>query len=339
MPGPRVMNSSLLWKILLVCALLPGCTNRHPEEEDAASSALAPVVAVKSAEVMRGTIGVFVTATGRTDAIRREKILAPIGGTLVSLNVLEGKAIRRGDVVAAIQPRETRSAIIGAEALLRSARTDAEREEAQRALQLARSTQNIIDVHATVDGVVATRSVSEGELVTENAELMTIVDQSTIVFVADVPLQDVPSVRKGEPADIHIQSLPGLRFDASVDAIHPQSDLQSQSVKVRLRFRGLASEAWRELKTEMSGFARIQIGLHENVLLVPKTALLRDDETGAFSIVVVTPDSLARALSVIVSARTDSTAEVSGTGLTAGMPVIVEGNYALPDSTRISVVR
>jgi multidrug efflux pump subunit AcrA (membrane-fusion protein) len=333
------MNSSLLRNILFLCALLPGCTNRHAEEDDAASSALTPVVAVKTAEVTRGTIGVFVTATGRTDAIRREKILAPIGGTLVSLNVLEGKAVRRGDVVAVIQPRETRSAIIGAEALLRSARTDTEREEAQRALQLARSTQNTIDVHATVDGVVATRNVGEGELVTENAELMTIVDQSTIVFVADVPLKDLSSVRTGERADVSVQSLPELRFDASVDAIHPQSDLQSQTVKVRLRFRGLAGEAWRKLKTEMSGVARIQIGLHENVLLVPKTALLRNDETGAFSIVVMTPDSLARALPVIVSGRTDSTAEVSGTGLSAGMPVIVEGNYALPDSTRVSVVR
>jgi multidrug efflux system membrane fusion protein len=333
------MNSSLLWKILLVFALLPGCTKRHADEDDSASSASTPVVAVKTATIIRGTIGVFVTATGKTDAIRRERILSPIGGTLIALNVLEGKTVRRGDVVAVIQPRETRSAIIGAEALLRSARTDAERAEAQRSLQLARATENNIEVHATADGVVATRGVTERESVAENAELMTIVDQSSIVFVADVPLQDMTAVRKGERAVVQFQSLPQLQFDATVDAIHPQSDLQSQTVKVRLRFQGPANEARQKMKTDMSGVAHLQIGLHENVLLVPKAALLRDDETGAFSIIVMTPDSLARSLSVAVGTRTDSTVEVSGTGLASGMPVIIEGNYALADSTRISVVR
>lgn len=333
------MNTSLLWKALLMCALIPGCTNRRADDEESAPLASGPVVAVKTVTITRGTIGVFVTATGRTDAIRREKILAPISGTLISLNVLEGKTVKRGDVVAVIQPRETRSAIIGAEALLRSARTDAERSEAQRSLELARSTQNNIDVYAAVDGIVATRTVTERELVAENAELLTIVDQSTIAFVADVPLQEVTMVRKGERAIVQIQSLPQLHFDAMVDAIHPQSDLQSQTVKVRLRFQGLSNESRRTLKTEMSGVARIQIGFHENALLVPKAALLRDDETGAMSIVVVTPDSLARTYPVTVGARTDSTAEVSGSGLASGMPVIVEGNYSLADSTRITVVR
>ena len=86
----------------------------------------------------------------------------------------------------------------------------------------------------------------------------------------------------------------------------------------------------------MNGVARIVTGRHAGVLIVPKPALLRNDETDAYTVVVATADSLARIVQVGVGSRTDSTAEVSARGLLPGMRVVVEGNYALADSTRIA---
>lgn len=85
----------------------------------------------------------------------------------------------------------------------------------------------------------------------------------------------------------------------------------------------------------MTGVCRIFTGVHHNVLIVPKTALLRNDETETYSVVVVQPDSVARIIPVTLGVLADSLAEVAGTGLVPGMPVVVEGNYALPDSTRV----
>src|SRR5271169_6909920 len=115
-----------------LCVALAGCTGRHSggdEDESAASNASA-VVAVKTAPVIRGDMETVVTATGSTDAIRKEKIITPIAGTLLSLKVLEGTPVHRGDLLAVIQPKETRAAITGAGALLRAAGTDSERREA-----------------------------------------------------------------------------------------------------------------------------------------------------------------------------------------------------------------
>ena len=88
--------------------------------------------------------------------------------------------------------------------------------------------------------------------------------------------------------------------------------------------------------SDMGGVASIVTGRHPGVLIVPKSALLRNDETDTYTVVVATADSLARILPVEVGARTDSTAEVAGKGLLPGMRVVVEGNYALADSTRIA---
>lgn len=321
---------------LLVCGALSGCTRHHGAVDEEESSPANTVVAVKTVSVVRGDLETVVTATGSTEAVRKEKIVAPVAGTLMSLKVLEGTPVRRGDVVAIIQPKETRAAITGAETLLRAARTEGERAEAARAMQLALAGQNNCAVRSAAGGIVATRSATEGELVAENAELMTLVDLSTLIFVADVPVRDMAQVRPGERVAVYFQAIPGELFGARVDAVNPRSDPQSQAVRVRIGFTGGVGQRKKFLMSEMGGVARIVTGIHPGVLIVPKSALLRNDETDAYTIVVATADSLARVLPVEVGARTDTTAEVSGKGLRPGTRVVVEGNYALADSTRIA---
>jgi len=324
----------LLWMMMACCALA-GCAGRRGGGEEDESSAAA-VVAVKTAPVVRGDMETVVTATGSTDALHREKIVAPIAGNLISVKVQEGTRVRRGDILAVIQPKETRAAITGAAALLRAAGTDKERREAQRAMALALAAQNNLDVASTTDGVVASRSATEGEVVAENAELMTVVDLRTLIFVADVPLGDIAAVHPGERAAVSFQALPGELFGAHVDAVNPRSDPGSQSVRVRIGFSAGDARRMGLLRSDMNGVARIVTGRHAGVLIVPKPALLRNDETDAYTVVVATADSLARIVQVGVGARTDSTAEVSARGLLPGMRVVVEGNYALADSTRIA---
>jgi len=321
---------------LLLCGLLPGCTRRHAGDDDAEGSPGNAVVAVRTVPIVSGEMETVVSATGSTDAVRKEKVVAPIAGMLVSLKVLEGTPVRRGDVVAVIQPKEARAAVTGAEALLQAARSEAERSEARHAMQLALAGRNNLEVRSTTGGVVATRSAMEGELVPDNAELMTIVDLSTLIFVADVPLRDLSQVRPGEGARVTFQGLPGESFGARVEAVSPRSDPGSQTVRVRLAFSGISPEKRHLLRSEMSGVARIVTGRHPGILIVPKSALLRNDENDTYTIVVATADSLARVIPVSVGARTDTSVEVASRSLLPGMRVVVEGNYSLADSTRIA---
>ena len=194
-------------------------------------------------------------------------------------------------------------------------------------------------MHARSDGLVGTRSANAREFIAENAELLTLIDLSSIDFVADVLLRDLPSVRVDQPCTVQFQSLPGRRFTARVDAIYPQTDEQSQSIKVRLRFPDASSASNILLRTDMAGVARIVIGRHQKAFMVPRAALLRNDETATQSIMTMTDDSLAKAIPVSVGTTTDSLAEVMSAELHEGMNVIIEGNYALADSTRVAVAK
>lgn len=330
--SPWILRVALVGATVVL--LSSGCNRRPAESEEGSEPAVSPVVPVRVARVQSGDAPVTILATGKTDALRKEKIFSPVAGRIVSLKALEGTPVRKGDVLATVRPKETQTAIAGAQALLKRARTPAQEEEARRALALAESTENSVDVHASFDGIVSTRAVAEGELVGENAELFSLVDLSSLEFFADVPLSALASVRPGETAEIRFAGLQDRTFLGRVETLSPQSDPQSQTVRARIRFAGAVSGL---LRTEMAGTARIVSAVHRNALLVPRSALLHDDEHDTYSVVTVTADSIARVVPVSVGSATDSTAEITGGPLRAGMFVVTEGNYSLADSTRVSI--
>jgi RND family efflux transporter MFP subunit len=324
--------------LLSISLFSDGCRQKQ-SDEDVGSSAAKAVVAVKVSTVSERDAVVVVETIGKTDALRKEKSYAPIAGRIMTLKALEGTEVKKGDILAIIQTKESEATILGAESMLKSAVTAGQKSEAEHTLELARSTQNSVNVSAKFDGVVSTRSASEGELVAENAELFTIVDLSTIDFLADVPLRDVSSVRRGQHAFVHFESIPEKQFPAIVDAINPQTDIQSQTVKVRLKFSTGNNPMLSLLRTDMIGTAQITTGVRRRALFVPKTSLIRSDEDNSYSVVVVTADSLAKVIPVAVGASDDTSAEIRSEQLRAGMTIVTEGNYALTDSTRLSLTR
>ena len=72
--------------------------------------------------------------------------------------------------------------------------------------------------------------------------------------------------------------------------------------------------------------------------MVPRAALLRNDESNTTSVKIMASDSLACTSALPPGILTDSTAEISGAGLQEGMKIVVRGNYALEDSTKLNPV-
>jgi multidrug efflux pump subunit AcrA (membrane-fusion protein) len=324
--------------ILFTSLFIDGCRQK-PNDDEGSQSAAKAIVIVKVGTVSERDAIVIVDAMGKTDALRKEKTYAPITGRIVALKVLEGTEVKTGDVLAIIQTKESEATILGAKSMLNTAVTTEQKSEAERILNLAQSTQNNVHVLAKFDGIVSTRSVSEGELVAENAELFTIVDLSTIDFLADVALRDVSSVRRGAHASVSFQSIPEKLFPAIVDAVNPQTDIQSQTVKVRLQFSNSNNSLRSLLRTEMIGTAQITTGIRRHALFIPKTALLRNDEDNSYSVVIITADSLAKIIPVTVGTSDEFVSEIRSDQVRSGMMIVTEGNYALTDSTRLSVAR
>jgi len=327
-----------LFRMLVLAGLvvLSGCSRKAPDEEKA-GAASSPVVDVRAVPVTRGDVEDAIVVEGATDVVSREKIVAPVAGVVIEVRKIEGASVRSVDTLALIRTTESQAAIDGANVLVGAATTEAQKEEARKSYELAAASQNIMAIRSSSDGVVASRDVNVGELVAGGAEMFTISNLSSMYFAASIPLKDLAGVRPGAHCLVSFPSMPGVGIPASVGSIEPSADPGSQSVKAHIVFAHSPAIDRSVLKTQMYGAARIVTGVRRGVLLVPLSAVLRDDETNTASVVVVSPDSIACSLRVTVGAAADSLVEVAGAGLREGQLVITEGNYGLPDSTRVRV--
>ncbi len=319
---------------MLLLMLLSACGNSESESEEA-ETAVTPIVEVKIDSIRLGAIPEVINATGMTKALRQENISSPIEGKVTKLRIFEGDAIKRGEVMALVNTKESLAALTGAELLLARAQTSEEKNRAAAALKLAQQNNTSLEIRAPFDGVVVARGLNEGEFVAAGGTLATVIDLRSLYFFAKVPARDLSRLKLGQTARVHFQSWPDNHFSCRVENIKPQIDPLGQMAEVRLRFQMPNPE----LRSEMFGNAEIEVGRHEQVLLVPDAAVLRDDETGAHTIVEAAGDSLGVIHEVALGLETPALVEISGAEIHPGMHILVEGHYGLPDSTKIHVVK
>ncbi len=292
-----------------------------------------PRVTVQAAAAKKGNIGKYLTVPGTTLAIRVEKSRSPLTGKIVQLRVLEGDPVQKGDTLLSILSRESEAALLGARQMLVRATTEAQRQEAQEALHMAENSSSSFTLTAPFRGAVASRTVNEGEYVSEGADLLEIVDLGSIYFSADVPVPYASQIRKGMPVQVRFSSMPGAPVEGVIAAIGPQADVSSQSIKARISLAKIPSA----LKVGTVGTAAIRVEEREGVLLVPRSAVYHNDELNTYLVAQVEGDSLALRKEIQVGLMDSTQVEVRD-GLKEGNKVVTVGGYELPDSTLVKLL-
>jgi RND family efflux transporter MFP subunit len=107
-------------------------------------------------------------------------------------------------------------------------------EEQIAQVAAGRQVSSEIAVPAPIDGVVLTRSVNLGQVVTTAQELFTVTDLSSVWIEGNLLENDFASVRVGSPASIATPAYPGRTYRGRVEYIDPRVDPQTRTAKVRV---------------------------------------------------------------------------------------------------------
>ncbi len=329
------MRYSIIGLVMIISGvIILGCDGGSSGSGD---SPAAVTLAVTAEPIRTSTVEETVSAIGETAVTDQQTIVSPFDGTVVSIDVQPGETVAKDQKVAVIRTRDSEASIAGAKRLLQDAKTKAQKETAQKALDVAEANQQLVPIITQQKGTVADKMVSAGQTVAQGAELLRLVDLATLDFVADVRLADIGAVKVGQNCRIEFPSLPNEKWTGTIAAIEPQSDITSQAVPVRIGFSRSSTAIDKILRAGMRGIATIVTGVRHNTLTVPEASIIRDDLTGTHHVFIISPDSLAIGVPVSVGARVDSLIEISSPRLKAGMSVIVDGSYEAADSMRVTV--
>jgi multidrug efflux pump subunit AcrA (membrane-fusion protein) len=321
--------------LLLLFLMLSSPSCRKEQDEAQGEDAHPEVKAdVRVTQIRAGLFDETTRATGVTSIRKEAQIRSPLTGIIVRFPFFNGDSIKAGMTIAEVRSKESQASMQGAESLLRSADNERAKEEAEKAVALAKKMASAVQIQAPFTGILSAKTKNEMEVVSEGDQIASLVDPSSVFFVADVPGSSVRQIHIGNAVVVRFSSRPGKLYEGKVYRIEPQANPNDQTIHVQIVF----TRQYGDLEGSLFGEVSIKTGGKKNVLCVPERAILHDDEHNASSVMTVGSDSIAVRVPVTTGLRSDSLVQISSPAIIAGENVLVEGHYGLPDSTKVRIV-
>jgi membrane fusion protein (multidrug efflux system) len=190
---------------------------------------------------------------------------------------------------------------------------------------------NWTKIRSLSEGYITERFIEVGDRVNANQQVYTIEDFRPLLIRVFVPTSDSIKLETGMAAEVTTEVIKGAMFEGSVKLINPRIDVQTGTVKVTIE---VFDDSLR-LKPGMFVEARIVIGMKENVLVIPRKAILyKQNLTYVF---VLDRNQVSQREVTLGLSEEDDVEVVSG--LQTGETIVVVGVESLKDGQRVDVIQ
>lgn len=297
-----------------------------------------------------------------------------IGGKIVERVVRLGDRVRRGQVLARLDPMDTQKQLVGAQASFDGAEQRLSYAQQQLTRDQAQSERNLIaasQLEQTRDAFNAARAARDqaaaqlaiarnslaytslasdhhGVITSENADSGQVVSAGQPIYglawdgdsdvLLDAAEADIGRIWVGQTAEVRFPGLPGRQYSARVREIAPAADPQSRTYRVKLT----VSPPDAALRLGMTGDAVLGASAlagattQDKLFSVPVTALFHRDREPAVWIV---DSNSALQLRGIRVARYAGDSILVSSGLQDGDVVVVAGVHTVYAGEHVRAVR
>ncbi|MFZ3358223.1 MAG: efflux RND transporter periplasmic adaptor subunit [Xanthobacteraceae bacterium] len=356
---------------IAVAAVIAVIFWRHGSTQAAQSAT--PTVPVIVTEAAQQDVPIYYDALGTVEALNTVAIRAQVNGQIISIDFRQGQEVRKGDVLAKIDPApfqaafdqavakksEDQAQLIDAEKdlarfkalVLKNAETlqDVDTQQAkvdttkalleadQASIEAARTQLNYATIVAPIDGVVGFRQVDIGNIIHTNdigpLTVLTQIKPCTVTFT--LPQSDLGPVRE---AMLH-GTVSVLAFDQENKEQIAEGKLlliNNQIDQNTSTIRLKAEFPNEDVRLWPGQFVHIHILIttRKNAVTVPATALQRGPE--GFYVWVIKPDNTAEQRPIEAQTVNEDLA-IAAKGLNAGERVVVDGQSRLDVGVHVAI--
>ncbi len=344
----RVGATALAYLLLLSACQQGDQVAEGDSEEDEDTQPVPVEISVP----VRGDIVATYTGTAPIEAFAEADVVAKVAGEVRDLHAEEGDRVARNQVLATLDGDRLRLELSESKARLRKMQQDFDRnrelqdrglisegdfEKLQYDLEALEASYNLASleldytkIRAPIDGVVSERYIKLGNTIKTGDPVFRVTSLDPLVAYMYVPEREFRRIAAGQAVHIEIDALSGPPVGATVTRISPIVDAATGTFKVTIEIR---SDEQR-IKPGMFGRLSIIYDSHENVLQVPRSAIIEGADTT--SLFVVEGD-LGIRKEIQTGFSSGGMVEITA-GLSDGEQVITVGHIGLKNDSRVVVI-
>lgn len=258
------------------------------------------IFTVRSAEAVKKTLNDYVITNGEVESQSAVEVFPSMGGKVQQINVLLGSQVKKGDVIAKIDPSEPGTKYA------------------------------LSPVEAPISGSIVSIPLKIGTKVTTNSAVTMIGDIDNLQISASVPERYVSELKTGLKAEITVEAYPDVIFMATVSRVSPVVDAATRTKQVIMNFDK------KDSRVNAGMFAKVKLytSKYSGKLVVPSDAIITNDDDVSY-LFVVNDDYTVSRRTVKTGKAIDGMIQVTD-NLMAGERVVYEGMLSLSDGANVN---
>ncbi|MDR3446950.1 MULTISPECIES: efflux RND transporter periplasmic adaptor subunit [Dyella] len=326
--------------------------------------------------VVKQDVPVYLTALGTVQALNTVTVNPQIGGQMLSINFKEGQEVKKGDLLAQIDPRPFQAAYDQAvgkqqmdEAQLSTAQSTLKRNDAlvakgyvaqldmdtyrnnvanliasvtadKAAVRAAKVNLDFTRIISPIDGVAGIRQVDPGNVVITTTNLVTLTQIHPIYVMFNLPEQNLEAVRSASGNGDPLEVLALDRADAHTIADDGQLnviDNQIDTTTGTFKLRSVFQNTKADLWPGQFVNVRLKVRTVSGGLVIPAQAVQRGPD-GDY-VYLLQQDQTVKMQPVKVANEVGDSHVMITSGLALNDQVVTEGQFRLKPGSKVKALK
>ena len=278
--------------VLVIIAVIP--KKRMSKQGDETT-----VYTVRTQITAASNIQEYLMMNGNIKADNSISVYPDIGGKLVNVPVTLGSYVKRGQLIAEVDPSTPGTVY-------------------------AKS-----PVYAPIEGYITSLPLTQGTTVSTSTAIARLGNIKKLQICANVPERDVGMLKNGLTAEVTLAAYPDTVFPAHVFRVSPIVDETSRAKEIYLIFDT------EDERINAGMYARIKLNtiLHKNSIAVPVDCVIT--ASGKKYVYVVNSDNTVTSKEVTTGVTVDGKTEIVS-GLSTGEKIVISGMQILEDGVSVN---
>lgn len=349
------MKKVSLFASLLILIAFGACSGGE-EAQTTTEEELVKSVNITTETIYPSTFASYVRVVGTVETSNDIMISAEVSGRVVSHNVKEGEAVRKGQTIIKIDDSKLKQEKARLESMTAQAKDNYERlktiyeedgigseidylnakfayEQSNSALESIKVDLANTSIKAPFNGTVESKMVEVGEMVSPGAPVVRLIGSDEYIISAGVPARYADAISKGDDVEVWFDTQMSDTLNGSISFAGSSINPQNRTFRIEIEL----PKKDNQYKVDMIANIRLKTNQQEDVLVISEE-FVYSKENG-YVVYVLAQNEAGQAVaeernvSLGLSYKTDVIIE---SGLNAGDRLITLGSAFLDDGMRVT---